>query len=62
MSVEDIKVYTLNLFAFSMTFSSADAFLKFLLTAIAIGYTANKWYFMHQDRKEGKRKQNDEEN
>jgi len=54
MTIEDFKIYTVNLFAFMMTFSGADAFLKFMLTAVAIGYTTHKWYFLHVDRKERK--------
>jgi heme/copper-type cytochrome/quinol oxidase subunit 4 len=44
-----------------MTFSGADAFLKFILTAVAIGYTTHKWYFMHLDRKNNKKNKDEKE-
>jgi len=63
----DTKIYIINSIAFAFTFTHADAFLKFLLTAVAIGYTTHKWYFMHIDRKERKNNEkkeqkNEEEN
>jgi len=61
MTIEDFKIYTVNLFAFMMTFSGADAFLKFILTAVAIGYTTHKWYFMHLDRKNNKKNKDEKE-
>lgn len=51
MSLEDLKIGVVNLFAFAMTFSHADAFLKFILSAVAIGYTTHKWYLMHVNSK-----------
>ena len=54
MNIEDFKIYSANLVALFITFSSADHFLKFCLTGVVMGYTVHKWYFMHVDRKEKK--------
>jgi hypothetical protein len=53
----DIKIFT-GYFAtiFTITFGSADAFLKFCLSAVVFGYTAHKWYFMFVDRKHRNKK------
>ena len=42
--MEDLKLYLLNSFAFVVSFTEIDMFLKFLLLIVSIGYTVNKWY------------------
>jgi hypothetical protein len=45
-----------------VTFTDADAVLKFFLTAVVIGYTTHKWYYMYLDRKEKKESKNHNNN
>lgn len=42
----DLKIYLLNAVALVANFSQIDMLLKIVLTAVAIGYTLNKWYIM----------------
>jgi hypothetical protein len=59
----DVKIFT-GYFATiaTITFGSADAFLKFCLTGVVIGYTSHKWYFMYLDRKDRKKKESETQN
>lgn len=61
MDFSDFKVIFFNIGAFLTIqfYSSADAFLKFILVAISIGYTSHKWFILHQSNKKGKK---DEDN
>jgi len=59
--MEDIKIYGGFLFTFLFTLTTADAFLKFCLTAVFIGYTSYKWYCLWQDRKNNKVKKDEED-
>lgn len=56
MDFNDFKIYMFNCFAMVVAFSEADAFLKFCLTAVVIGYTGHKWYLMYDDRRNKKDK------
>jgi len=47
----DLKIYLLNAVAFVANFSQVDMLLKIVLTAVAIGYTLNKWYLMRKNYK-----------
>ena len=44
----DLKIYLLNTVAFIANFTQIDMMLKIVLTAVAIGYTLNKWYLMRK--------------
>ena len=55
----DLKIYLINAVAFVANFSQVDMLLKIVLTAVAIGYTVNKWYIMNTNYKHFK-KQKDE--
>lgn len=48
---QDLKIYGLNLAAMAFNFMQVDLILKIVLTGVAIGYTAQKWYYMIQERK-----------
>jgi len=64
MDFQDFKLLFLNVSTFlAIEFSSADAFLKFILVAISIGYTTHKWYLLHTTNKKAKKdnKKSDED-
>jgi len=50
-TVTDLKIYLLNAVALAFNFTQIDILLKILLTAVAIGYTLQKWYIMNEERK-----------
>ena len=49
--VQDLKIYGLNLVALVFNFMQVDLVLKIILTSVAIGYTAHKWYIMYLKNK-----------
>lgn len=51
MTDDDVKVGILNLLAFSLSFSALESYLKVALLLVSIGYTANKWYKLHKEKK-----------
>ena len=53
----DLKIYLLNAVALVANFSEIDMLLKIVLTAVAIGYTVNKWYIMRTNYKKYKESQ-----
>lgn len=55
----DLKIYLLNAVALVANFSQIDMILKIVLTAVAIGYTLNKWYIMTTNYKHYKNQQNE---
>ena len=55
-TLTDLKIYLLNAVALAFNFTQIDITLKILLTAVAIGYTAHKWYIMSEERKLQKEK------
>jgi hypothetical protein len=50
-TLTDLKIYLLNAVALAFNFTQIDLTLKILLTAVAIGYTLQKWYIMNEERK-----------
>lgn len=50
-TITDLKIYLLNAVALAFNFTQIDITLKILLTAVAIGYTLQKWYIMNEERK-----------
>lgn len=50
-TINDLKIYGLNTIAMAFNFTHIDIMLKILLTAVAIGYTLQKWYIMNEERK-----------
>lgn len=62
MNFTDFKIYTSSLVTFlAIEFSSADAFTKFMLTIVVIGYTSHKWWLMYDRYKNNKNNKNEEE-
>ena len=53
----DLKIYLLNAVALVANFSQIDMLLKIVLTAVAIGYTVNKWHIMRTNYKKYKENQ-----
>ena len=54
-TITDLKIYALNTTALAFNFMQIDIILKIMLTAVAIGYTLQKWYLMNTERKIQKR-------
>lgn len=50
MNVSDLKVYLLNASTMVISFSNIEDTLKILLLIASIGYTAQRWYLMNQDK------------
>ena len=51
LSITDIKIYAINAIAMAINFANVDLGLKIVLTLVAIGYTANKWWYMVQEKR-----------
>jgi len=54
-TITDLKIYALNTTALAFNFMQIDIILKILLTAVAIGYTLQKWWIINEERKIQKR-------
>ena len=54
MTITDIKIYTINAVTMALNFTNIDLGLKIILTLVAIGYTANKWWYMVQEKRNKK--------
>jgi len=50
MSLEDIKVYILSLFSFTLTYTTLDQSLKIIVLLIAIGYGLDKWITQRKNK------------
>lgn len=50
-TITDLKIYVLNTTTLAINFMKIDIMLKILLTAVAIGYTLQKWYIMNEERR-----------
>jgi len=50
-TITDLKIYALNTTALAFNFMQIDIILKILLTAVAIGYTLQKWWIINEERK-----------
>jgi len=53
MTETDMKVMLLNASTFVITFAEIEMALKIALLLISIGYTAQRWYLMHKESKNG---------
>ena len=51
MSVTDLKIYTSNIIAFTLSMTEIDFLLKIILLVSSIGYTLHKWYLLYANRK-----------
>ena len=52
MNMGDVKLYALNLTAFSVSMTGIEDYLKVLLLLVSIGYTLSKWVSLKQEDKE----------
>ena len=50
--MEDFKLYTVQLFALSATFTDVSDVLKIVLVVVSIGYTAFKWWLLVKNNKD----------
>jgi hypothetical protein len=48
MSLNDIKIYSLNLTTLGISLTSIDIALKIILVSVSILYTLHKWYLMYE--------------
>lgn len=49
MDIQDLKIYTLNLFSLAVSFTNIELGLRIILVVISIGYTLAKWYKMYNN-------------
>lgn len=48
MNLSDLKLYGLNLGAFTLSLTEVELLLKVAVLLVTIGYTINKWYLMNK--------------
>jgi hypothetical protein len=53
MTLTDLKIYLLNASVLAINFTNIELGLKIILTIVAIGYTAHKWWIMVKENKNG---------
>jgi len=53
MNLTDLKIYALNASVLALNFTNIELGLKIILTIVAIGYTAHKWWIMVKENKNG---------
>lgn len=51
MNFTDVKIYLLNIFSLTASFSNIDEVLKITLLLVSIGYTGQKWYIQNKKSK-----------
>jgi hypothetical protein len=54
MEMTDLKLYALNVLAFSITLTSIEPILKIVLLVLSIGYTAIRIYSHFEDKNKNK--------
>lgn len=52
MNLQDIKIYSFNTAALTISMTNVDDILKMLLLSVSIGYTIQKWYLLNKRRRE----------
>ena len=53
MTETDIKVLLMNASTFAISFAQIEMALKITLLLLTIGYTAQRWYLMYKENKNG---------
>jgi len=54
MSIDDLKLYCLNITSFTAACSDwLEPTLKILLLSATLGYTMHKWYLLKKEKNEG---------
>jgi len=51
MDMQQIKIYALNAFSLTISFTEIETILKIILLLVSIGYTISKWYETHKRNK-----------
>jgi len=51
MDMQTIKIYALNFFSLTISFTEVETILKIILLLVSIGYTISKWYETHKRSK-----------
>lgn len=51
MDVQDLKIYLMNVTALAVSFTEIEMMLKIILLVTSIGYTIQKWYEIHKNKK-----------
>ena len=51
MDMQQIKIYTLNIFSLTISFTEIETILKIILLLVSIGYTISKWHETHKRNK-----------
>ena len=54
MTIEDLKIYSINGITLGISMTSLDTILKIFLLAASLGYTLQKWYLMNKKDKNTK--------
>ena len=54
MNMGDVKLYALNLTAFSVSMTGIEDYLKVLLLLVSIGYTLSKWVGLKKEKEKDK--------
>ena len=54
MNIGDIRLYTLNITALSVSMTNIENYLKVLLLLVSIGYTLSKWVGLKDEGKKDK--------
>jgi len=49
--MQQIKIYALNAFSLTISFTEIETILKIILLLVSIGYTISKWYETHKRNK-----------
>jgi len=50
MTHTDLKLLLINSTTFLVSFSELENILKIILLLASIGYTAQRWYYMHKEK------------
>jgi hypothetical protein len=56
MGQTDLKLLLINSTTFLVSFSELENILKIILLLASIGYTAQRWYYMHKEKSNKKKK------
>lgn len=51
MDMQSIKIYALNFFSLTISFTEVETILKIILLLVSIGYTISKWHEIHKRSK-----------
>lgn len=50
MNEHDIKLFLLNTTAMTISMAQVETVLKLSLLLVSIGYTAQRWYYLHKNK------------